>query len=283
MKRMIVGIVIGLVMMWLPCQAEEKLFVTDVLSKKEMEARVSFLYIHDSTDFYRRSPSFLMGNQKNDFFVSKYYLGVGLGHKLEVAAWIPYVFFDKLKNRFYSYPEPQTLHYRKDGFGDFQLGAKYRVFDEENKPFTLVAGLETKFDTASENDGGTGSTDISPFVAASATVAHGVRPYLLYRFTERNHGRKDTHSIRLGVEKELDERVGLNGFLEGSFHTSSDLLTSYEMYYFRVESYIRLHGNLYVLPGVGMAINSSADRKDMDLHFDSTRGIVVMLSFYHLF
>ncbi|MDY6954487.1 MAG: transporter, partial [Thermodesulfobacteriota bacterium] len=255
MKKMVVGIVIGLVMIWLPCQAEEKLFVTDVLSKKEMEARVSFLYIHDSTDFHRRSPSFLTGNQKNDFFASKYYLGLGLGHELELAAWIPYVFFDKLKNRFDSYPEPQIFRYRKEGFGDFQLGAKYRLFDEQDKPFTLVAGLETKFDTASENDGGTGSTDIRPFVAASATVTHGVRPYVVYSFTDRNHGKKDTHAIKLGVEKELDERVGLNGFLEGSFHTSSDLLTSYEMYHFRVESYIRLYGNLYVLPGVGMAIN----------------------------
>jgi len=283
MKKMIVGIFVGLALTWLPCQAEEKLFVTDVLSKKEIEARMSFLYIHDSTDFHRGSPSFLTGNQKNDFFASEYYLGLGLGHELEVAAWIPYVFFDKLKNRFDSYPDPQTFHYRKDGVGDFHVGAKYRVFDEEDKPFTLVAGLETKFDTASENDGGTGSTDVSPFVAASVTVANGVRPYVVYSFTERNHGKKDTHSIRLGMEKELDERVGLNGFLQGSFHTSSDLVTSYETYQFRVESYIRVYGNLYVLPGVGMAINSCADRKDLDLHFDSTRGMVVMLSFYRLF
>jgi hypothetical protein len=280
---MIMGIVILLAMTWHPCHAEEKLFVTDVLSRQEMEASVSFLYIHDSTDFHRQRPSFLTGNQKNEFFTSKYYLGVGLGHELEIAAWIPHVFFDKIKNRFYSYPEPQTFHYRKEGWGDFHLGAKYQVFHEQDKPFMLVAGLETKFDTASEDNGGTGSTDVSPFVAASTTIADDVRPYGVYSFTRRNHGQKDTHSIRLGVEKELDERVGLNGFLEASFHTSSDLLTSYEMYYFGIESYIRLYRNLYVLPGVGMAVNSCADRKDINLHFDSTRGMVMMLSLYHLF
>jgi hypothetical protein len=283
MKKMIVGIVIAIVMMWLPCQAEEKLFVTDILSQREMEARVSFLYLRDSTDFVLRSPSYLSANQKNEFFQSKYYLGVGLGHGLEVAASIPYVFFDNLRNRFYGYPDPQTLHYRSDGFGDVELGAKYLVFSEDDKPFTLVACLETKFQTASEDDGGTGSTDISPLVAASITVAQGVRPYVLYSFTERNHGEKDTHSIRLGFEKELDERIGLDAYWEGSFHTSSDLVTSYNTYYFRAESYIRVYGDLYVLPGVGVAVNSCADRKDMDLHFDSTRGMVLMLSFYRLF
>jgi hypothetical protein len=283
MKKMIVGIVIAIVMMWLPCQAEEKLFVTDILSQREMEARVSFLYLRDSTDFVLRSPSYLSANQKNEFFQSKYYLGVGLGHGLEVAASIPYVFFDNLRNRFYKYPDPETRHYRSDGFGDVELGAKYLVFSEDDKPFTLVACLETKFQTASEDDGGTGSTDISPLVAASITVAQGVRPYVLYSFTERNHGEKDTHSIRLGFEKELDERIGLDAYWEGSFHTSSDLVTSYNTYYFRAESYIRVYGDLYVLPGVGVAVNSCADRKDMDLHFDSTRGMVLMLSFYRLF
>jgi hypothetical protein len=55
------------------------------------------------------------------------------------------------------------------------------------------------------------------------------------------------------------------------------------MYYFGIESYIRLYRNLYVLTGVGMAVNSCADRKDINLHFDSTRGMVMMLSLYHLF
>ncbi len=262
--------------------AEEKLFITDVLAQKEVEARATFVYEHQSVHFYRKPPYLGTANQETDVSNSEYSLGVGLGRGFEVGVSIPYAFSERIKTRFDTFPSEIALD-KGDGFGDISLGAKYRVLGENDKPFTLVAGLDIKLDSASEDEGGTGSTDISPFVAASTTVAKGIRPYAAYELTISNHGEADTHNFRLGAEKELNERAALNASFQVSLHTSSESLSSYEVYSFGIASYICIYRNLYTIPMIGFGVASSADLKDVDVHFDSSTGTVLGIGLYYLF
>ena len=257
MYKIIVGIVFMILMMSLTSHAEEKLFITDVLAQKQVEAQATFMYEHQTVFFYGKPPHLVTGSQETNVSKSEYSLGVGLGRGFEVGVSIPYAFSDRTETRFDTLP-PETMHEKRDGFGDISLGAKYRVFGEKDKPFTLVAGLDVKLDSASEDKGGTGST-IS------------------------NHGRADTHKVRFGAEKELNERATINASFQASLHTSSESLSSYEVYSFGITSYICIYRNLYAIPMIGFGVASSADLKDVDVHFDSSTGTVLGIGLYYLF
>ena len=282
MKSIIVGMVFTVLMMAPTSYAEEKLFITDILEKKEVEIMAAFGYGHISTNFYFGPPAPVSGKTVDDYFWSRYTLNVGLGHGLQVGVSIPYLFSEKAKNRFYTAPVEDT-RFDRDGFGDISLLAKYLIFSETEKPFTLVAGLSIKPETASEDDWGTGATSITPGIALSTTVAESIRPYAAYEPTFRNHGKSDTHLVELGVEKELNDRVGLNAFLQAIFSTSSDRISSYDAYGLGLNSYIQIYPDLYVIPEVHFLTEGSADRRDMNAHLHPSRITQVILRFYYLF
>ncbi len=279
MRKIVSVIIFAALTMWTTSYAEEKLLITDVLEKGEVETKASFQYEHvpEHLDLVDTT-----GSRKTDLLRFEYVINMGLGHGLEVGAGIPYAISDRSRVRFHAIGlEPQ--YSRKSGFGDIEVGAKYRIFDENDKPFALVAGLDIKLETASEGKWGTGSTNVSPFVAASTTVGQSVKPYAAYTATIRNHDKADTHAVILGAEKELNERVAIDSFLKSSFVTSTDRLSSYENYLFVVKSYIHVYRNLYAIPAVGVGVFSSSDRKDVAIHFDSLTEVAVGFSLYYLF
>jgi len=282
MIRIISGLVFAMLLISTTSYGAEKLLITDVLSKREAEAEASFTYAHGSLHFYSPPPISATAKSTLNMSFLECSLGLGLGRGFQVEAAIPYALSVRSGARYYVFP-PERVRTRREGFGDIALGAKYEVFSEKEKPFSLVAGMGIKFDTASEEDWGTGSTNISPFIAASTTIGQGMRPYAAYQLTVRNHGERDTHVLGLGVEKELSDRVGLTPFLEVSFNRSTDTLSSYETYVFGVQSYVRIYRNFYAIPGIGFEIDTPVRREDIDLRFDSSEGIQIGLSLYHLF
>ncbi|MDY6836704.1 MAG: hypothetical protein SWH78_01910 [Thermodesulfobacteriota bacterium] len=282
MIRIIAGLVFPMLLISMTSYGAEKLLITDVLSKREAEAEASFTYARGYLHFYSPPPISATAKSTLNLSFLECSLGLGLGHGFQVEASIPYAFSVKTRARYYVLPAGSTDH-RRDGFGDISFGTKCELFSEKEKPFTLVAGLGLKLDTASEDQFGTGATDISPFVAASTTIGQGVRPYATYELTIRNHGERDTHVLGIGAEKELNDRLTLVPFLEVSFHKSTDTLSSYETYVMGVRSHIRIYGNFYAIPLIGFEIDSPVRRKDMDLRFDSSEGIQIGLAFYHLF
>ncbi|MDY6953254.1 MAG: transporter, partial [Thermodesulfobacteriota bacterium] len=176
-----------------------------------------------------------------------------------------------------------TTRASAEGFGDVALMGKYRIWDERDKPFTLVAGLDVKLDSAPEDKDGTGTTDISPSLAASTTLSQGLRPFARYTFVARNHGSRDSHEFLVGAEKELNENVGLQAGLEARFHTSSDVLRHYESYHLYVQSYMRICHDFYAVPKVFYAMRSSVDIKDTDSLFDSAASEGLTFGFYYFF
>ncbi|MDY6952351.1 MAG: hypothetical protein SWE60_12625, partial [Thermodesulfobacteriota bacterium] len=136
MRHIIAAMVITLVMLARISCAEEKLFVTDVLEKKDMEIAVSLSYSHFSDELSSSSDA-LDADRKIDRVGAGYAFNVGLGHGLEVGARSHYLFSERIRIQYPSVPMT-TTRASAEGFGDVALMGKYRIWDERDKPFTLV-------------------------------------------------------------------------------------------------------------------------------------------------
>ena len=271
----------GLLMFAGQAYAEHKLLITDVLDAKQMEAEASFLYSHSSYDFLNRSVP-LSGTVTKNTSGSYYSFDVGLGHGLQVGASIPYLFSDSVKFDYDATPLSSQVN-KRDGFGDLAIGAKYRIFDENTMPVTVVTGLDVKLNTASVNGAGTGTTNVSPLFAVSKKIGNGFRPYVAYWPTFRNRGAADTHALFAGLEKGMHKRVTLLAELVAFFNTASDQVRSNETFGGKLEAYLQVYGNFYVLPAVSASFSSSAERKDVNVRLDSSSSINGILSLYYLF
>lgn len=276
MKKTVVAMV-GLLLSATAAHAEHKLLITDVLEQKQIEAQARFEYSHTEGDF--SSPVEGSGKLTANTSESLYSVGVGLGHGLEITASLPFIFSEREKVELGTEAE----YGKRDGFGDFALEAKYRLLGGEEEPFTLVTGLGLKFDTASEEDGGTGTTDVSPFIAASANLGDHYLPYAMYRATIRNHGEQDTHTISVGLEKELNHTVTLDAKVDANFNTSTSDMSANEDFVFELSSYIQVAHNLYLLPSVAYTVATDATYKAEDLRLSPADGFRGGLSLYYLF
>ncbi|ACH39158.1 hypothetical protein Gbem_2145 [Citrifermentans bemidjiense Bem] len=277
MKKMILAVVGGVLLTSTAARAEHKLLITDVLDKKQVEAQALFEYSHTSGKLSTPAES---GKATSNATESVYSLGVGLGSGLEVSASIPYVFSERAKAQFDGF-EPE--YEKRDGFGDFAVEAKYRLLGGEEKPCTVVTGLGVKFDTAGGNNAGSGTTDVSPFIAASANLGHHNIPYAVYRATIRNHDAQDTHTVSLGLEKELSHEVTLDAKIDANFNTSTREVTANENFTFEVASYIQLAHNFYLLPSVAYVVETDSTLKALDVRATSVDGFKGAVSLYYLF
>lgn len=277
MKKTFV-VMIGLLLMATAAHAEHKLLFTDVLEQKQIEGQARFEYSYARGNI--SSPLDGSGTVTTNTVESAYSLGVGLGHGLELTASIPFVFTERAKTELAAV-EPE--YEKRDGFGDFALEAKYRLLGGEEKPFTVVTGLGLKFDTARRQDAGTRTTDVSPFVAASANLGHHYVPYAIYRATIRNHDVQDTHTLSLGLEKELNHTVTLDGKIDANFNTAARDITANEDFSFEASSYVQVAHNFYLLPSVAYTVATNVTSKAKDLRVGPTDGFRGGISLYYLY
>ncbi|BCG47256.1 hypothetical protein GEOBRER4_n2084 [Citrifermentans bremense] len=277
MKKMILAVVGGVLLTSTAARAEHKLLITDVLDKKQVEAQALFEYSHFSGKLNTPAES---GKFTANATESVYSMGVGLGSGLEVSASVPYVFSERVKVQFDGF-EPE--YEKRDGFGDFAVEGKYRLLGGEEKPCTVVAGLGVKFDTAGGSNAGSGTTDVSPFIAASANMGHHNIPYAVYRATIRNHDEQDTHTVSVGLEKELSHTVTLDARVDANFNTSARDITANEDFTFELASYIELAHNFYLLPSVAYNIATDAKGKETEVRVTSVDGFKGGVSLYYLF
>ncbi|MBJ6751506.1 hypothetical protein [Geomonas anaerohicana] len=276
MKKIVLAVLGGILMTTATAHAEHKLLVTDVLDKKQVEAQALFEYSHTKGDITDLGES---GKRTLNAAESLYSVGVGLGHGLEVSASIPYVFSERDKEQM---PDFGTQD-KRDGFGDLALQAKYRLVGGEEAPYSVVAGLGLKFDTAGDSQAGTGTTDVIPFIAASANLGHHNTPYAIYRATIRNHDEYDTHTLSVGFEKELNHTVTLDAKVDANFNTATRDVTANEDFNFELSSYLQVAHNFYVLPSVAYTVATDYRSKDGAARAGSADGFRAGFSLYYLF
>jgi len=257
-KQIFSGLVVCFMLLAANAHAEHKLLVTEVLDAGQVEAQATYEIAHTEADF--TVPALAEGGElKLNLQETRYSLGVGLGYNLELSASIPYVVSEKFKLNFDS---GLTESEEADGFGDLTLGAKYRIVEEEHFPFTLAIGVDVKLDTASEGDVGTGTTDVSPYLALSKEVAEHVEGYAVYSATLVDGGGSDEHALSLGVEAALNEALTLDAALQFGYNTSDDATDSFETYGLEVAAYLEVAPNLYLIPALGIERTTA-----FDMHF----------------
>ncbi|HWI40495.1 MAG TPA: hypothetical protein VNX25_03300 [Verrucomicrobiae bacterium] len=204
--------------------AEHRLLITDVLDPGHVDARAAWEFVHYNGD--------LKGNVSEAFVTA----GVGVAKDLELNVSLPYVIKESFRD------EEQAK-----GWGNFSVGGKYRLLNE--KPFTLTAGLNVAFDTGSHSvTRGEHFTIYAPFVAASKDLGHETKPYAVYRPVFNSNG-PDSHTIVLGLEKELARKVTLDARLDTTFFVNENDLKQYAL---DLALYLEVAKNLYLLPAVGV-------------------------------
>jgi hypothetical protein len=264
MKKMAFAL-LGVMLSATAAHAEHKLLITDVLDAKQVEAQARFEYSRITGDANASESPWYMSPKDGSFASSTteslYSLGVGLGHGLEVTAAVPYLFNERRTVDILTLSETEKHH----GIGDFAIEAKYRLLGGEEQRYAVVTGLDVKFDTAGQKKGGTGTTDVSPFIAASTNLGHHFIPYGIYRATIRSHDAADTHTLSAGVEKELNDVVTLDAKIDANFNTATAEVSGFEDFSFELTSYIRVVHNFYLLPTAAYLVSTDANSNNVPL------------------
>lgn len=272
--------------------ADHKLLITDVLSAGDVEVSATFGYSHTEYDFTTNiwfsvndphgitESKYLTGRFTDDSVGSAYSFGIGLGGGLQLNVGVPYYFIDEATYRYDWYFWP-THRDRRDGFGDFMLGLKYLLYEDASQSVAMVTGLEVKPRTAPTDRHGTGTTNVAPYLAISSKIGDSLRPYAAYQAVIRNHGAADSHVVSAGVEYPLSEIVTFKPEMEVAFITASNRMRSYESYGIGIESYVQLYDNLYLIPFVTTAVNTSTKAKDSSYDFDTATSVAAGLGLYY--
>jgi hypothetical protein len=289
-KRIVGGILSGLLLAATAAQAEHKLLITDVLDAKQVEAQVGFEFTHGEQKWHQ-SGNF--GRVYSNISESRFSLGVGVGMGLELSASLPYAFSEQKKNENTARHSmrgreggevfgEEAKRENRDGIGDFAVGAKYALLTEKKSPVSLTVGLDAKFDTA-KDDAGTGTTNISPYLAVSKNFGHLFVPYASYRATIRNHDAADSHIISVGVESELHDRITLDARLDSSINVNAKRFSPSETYTVDLAAYLRLYKNIYVIPSVAAGFGSLSKDDMRHIQYDSPNSIKGAVALYALF
>jgi hypothetical protein len=229
-------------------RAENKLFITDVLDSGQMESQGT-LRITQASKAPLTSSSGTTGTAQRRTSSATASFGAGIGEGLQLDATLPYVLTDKQSNIF----NGVTTTIDKSGIADLDVGIKYRLAGAEDGPHVISARIDIKPDTADSKKAGTGTTNILPQLAMSFRVGKGLRPYGVYQATFRNHGQGDTHTLRVGAEKEFSETTIVTLEVSASINTASDTETTYNSRGISLSSYLQIGRNLYLIPALGFS------------------------------
>jgi hypothetical protein len=259
-------------------EAENKLFITDVLDPGQMEAQGTLRFTRSSNVSFTAS-SGLTGSGYRRTSRATVSLGRGISDGFQLDAAIPYVFTDDQIDTFSGI----TTTRDRSGIGDLDLGLKYRIAGAERGPSVVSARLDIKPETADSKKAGTGATNISPQLAASLRIGDSLRPYGVYQATFRNHGQADTHTLTVGVEKTFSETVVVTVETEVSINTASDINASYNRYGIALSSYVQIERNLYLIPALGFSWFGEQRAISGLSRVDSQTVSAVSLGIYYLF
>ncbi len=254
-------------------KAENKLFITDVLGPGQMEAQGTLRSTRSS------NVSFTSGSGYRRTSRATVSLGRGLSDGFQLDAAIPYVLVDDEINTINGVTSTRD----QSGIGDLDIGLKYRIAGAERVPFVVSARLDIKPETADSNKAGTGATNISPQLAASFRVGDSLRPYGAYIATLRNHGRADTHTLIVGVEKTFSEIVVATLDTSASINTASDTEASYDTHAIALSSYLQVGRNLYLIPALSFTWIGEQRTISGSSRVDSQTVRAASLGIYYLF
>jgi hypothetical protein len=263
--------------------AEHKMLITDVLDRGEFEAQAEFNYLNYRYDYTLTSPVYQQGEFNEHRLSGSLSIGAGIINGLQVGLTLPYV-FDNQWTYDYLNPSFPSRSYHGDGAGDLSFGARYRIFGGSGKPYTLVAGINIKPETADSHKAGTGTTNVMPYLAVSTSLLEGkLRPYAEYEYINRNNGAPDDHTLTFGAEYTHNRWLTLVPEFHAKFRTDNAVNTSIQFYHFELQNRMEVFHNFYLVPGVGYTVDSDYNRRNNSLNFTGRSEESVSFIVYYLF
>lgn len=265
-----------------PAHAEHKLLITDVLDRGQSEISGSFSYSHSQNKYSDKLAIYPSGTAKSDFTSSTLSTTIGLGPGVQFSASIPYIISQKTTYTLETTPPVSSVS-KREGVGDPVFGVKGLIIGEKTSPVTLVAGLDLKLNMQDPDHGGTGTTNIAPYVAVSRKVASETRLYAAYEAVIRNNGASDSHTLWAGIEQIASRRVTVVAEGGLTFWNNGKQTDSTKEFGAALASYLQLYGNLYLVPSLRVGLLNSFDWKNSRTHNGDTRELGGTMKLYYLF
>jgi hypothetical protein len=228
--------------------AENKLFITDVLDRGQMETQATLRFTK-SSDAGFAFPSGTTGTATRNTTRLTASLGGGIIDGFQVDASIPHAFTDNESDTV----SGVTRETDRSGTGDLDVGFKFRLAGSEKGPSVFSARLDIKPQTADPDKQGTGATSYTLELAGSLRYGESVRPYAAYDGTYRTNDHGNTHSVRIGAEKVFSESIIATLETGVAKNTASNTDTGYNRYTISLFAYFQTARNLYLIPEIDYA------------------------------
>jgi len=278
------AVIYGVFLLAGAAQAEQKLLITDVLDKGEVEILTGFTYGRAHYDYTLKSPTYQQGRVTHKSSILDGTVGMGIVNGLQLNISRPYIFEDRYEYQYLN-PVKPSQSYTDDGRGALVFGSKYRLADGSDKAFTLVTGLDINLENSDNNDNSTqpSTTDIAPYLAVSSSLSDGqLRPYLSYRYVNRNHGVSDQHITNAGVEYVINKSISLTPFAAVFIIPAAATQNTYESYLLGLKTSIRLVNNLYIIPSFCFGKATAHNSRDNTLAYGDMTFYETGLQLYYL-
>ena len=255
--------------------AENRLFPTDILSKGEVDARITF--DHQNYSENMRGNGF-QGISSLDYTFETIQVRYGLGANWHVGASLNDA--PKYENQTaYSNPPKNYVSTSSEGRQNPSIWLKYGVFDDKSSPLSLSGQM-----TISPNTTGKASSysgEISAGWKSSDTLKLFAN---LVTTTSRNQDARNTDSIEIGAYENITENITLIPHLRVRRLQGTNLVTPMTRFEIGLSSDIQISKGTYLIPDISRYRNNSWDSKDGVFHYEPmTNGHDVSLALYHLF
>jgi hypothetical protein len=262
--------------------AEHKLLVTDILDKGQSEISANYSYNHAKNNYSDKLAIYPSGTRKLDFTSSTLSTAIGLGSGIQISASIPYNISQKATYTLETSPPVSSVS-KREGLGDLEIGVRGLIVEEKTSPVTLVVGLDVKLDMREPSHGGTGTTNIAPYIALSRRVASETRLFAAYAAVLRNHSATDSHTLLAGTEQIVSRRVTVVAEGGLTFWNNGERTDNTKEFGGALAAYLQLYGNTYLIPSLRASMLDGFDWKDSRVHYGNTRELGGTIKLYHLF
>lgn len=255
-------------------QAENKMFPTDILDDGQADVFVRAQYEKASRNLYFSN---VKGRQTESFTGESASVGYGLGRGWEIRASASYVSRDDIKTKFSN--GDRFIDNDGEGKSNPNFSATYGIINEKSNPFSLSASFSFSPDTTHT------TRTHSAGLAAGWRKSDTLRLYTTLSMTDRaDRDYMDDVRMQIGAYYEISPKITIIPYVGYSKWFGNEHASSTSDHYFGIGTHAQLLKNTYLTAFVANYSYSSLNRKDVPLHYDSTRdGVLVNVGLYHLF
>lgn len=293
------AIIIGMISISAPVQAENYLLPTAVVPPGHVEVELDYRYSRIRSNLAKTILPTGIGSFETSSSILEMTVGAGITKDLQLSIVAPYTTLTRTHQQISG--KITSFTWDRAGAGDPVFGLDYRVMNEAAYRPTMTLHAEFKPDTASDarpdaatgkrGGAGTGTTDYGFGLAVSKSLDEQWEPYLtagtmVSGETDRGLRRGNIWGGSVGTEYRWTGHVTLDARVDAR-HIGSDFEDGTgprEMYTAEVRAYYALWRNWTVIPSLAFIRTSDYDSDVAnDLRSENNRGYGIGVGFYAVY